>query len=163
MHEQIAQIIAEHAGVPLDKVTPLATLAGDLDLDSLDRVELAMRLEDRFHIKIDDRDVDDRKHSTVAGLIELVQDKICVRATRFASLGVLVQTVPFAAASYAEATDFPSGTSLLAKQADDTAMRHLRCAFEAGWNACADLTPEPTELRWDDDDDSAWQRYRANL
>lgn len=54
-------------------------LSEDLDLDSLDRIELAMRLEDEFNIEIPDKDVDRKSLGTVAGLIAYVEAKVAAR------------------------------------------------------------------------------------
>ena len=57
---------------------PLAD--GGLDLDSLDRVELAMRVEDEFHIEMPDGDVDLPALGTFGGLCSYVQGKLDSRA-----------------------------------------------------------------------------------
>lgn len=76
MYQEIIAVIADHAGMPAEKVTPLATLAVDLDLDSLDLIELGLAMERRFDILIGDDEVDDPSTGTVAGLVELVQNKM---------------------------------------------------------------------------------------
>lgn len=52
-----------------------STLVGDLELDSLDRIELAMCLEDAFGVDIPDNEVDDPKLNSVAALVELIEAK----------------------------------------------------------------------------------------
>ena len=55
MHVDAARaLIAEHLAVNLDTVQADAAFAGDLGADSLDMVELAMRLENELNILIDD-------------------------------------------------------------------------------------------------------------
>lgn len=51
--QQITKIIAEKLSISPDRVTPHATLE-DLGADSLDIVEIIMRLEEHFDIHIDD-------------------------------------------------------------------------------------------------------------
>jgi acyl carrier protein len=51
---KVRQIISEHLGVPIEKVTPRARLAEDLGADSLDCVELVMAFEEEFKITIAD-------------------------------------------------------------------------------------------------------------
>jgi acyl carrier protein len=76
IYERVQQVIANHAGVPLDQVTPLAELDQHLQLDSLDRIELAMKLEDEFNIEITDDEVDEPRYGRVDGLVALVVDKL---------------------------------------------------------------------------------------
>lgn len=54
-------------------------LVKDLDLDSLDRVELAMVLEDTFRIEIRDEEVDNPDLDHVGALIELVERKLAAK------------------------------------------------------------------------------------
>ncbi len=55
--EIIRQAIAEVTGKPLDGVTNPTRLSEDLGLRSLQRVELAVILEDRLKVKVPDRTV----------------------------------------------------------------------------------------------------------
>jgi acyl carrier protein len=75
-YERVQALIAKHAGVPLEQVTPMAELDQHLQLDSLDRIELAMRLEEEFHIQISDEEVDEDRYGRVDGLVALVTDKL---------------------------------------------------------------------------------------
>ena len=52
--ERVRAIIAEELGVELDRVTPEADISDDLGADSLDTVELVMRVEEEYGIEIDD-------------------------------------------------------------------------------------------------------------
>lgn len=54
----LKEILEEQLGVSLEEVTPEAKLQDDLGADSLDCVELVMRLEDDFGIEIPDEEVD---------------------------------------------------------------------------------------------------------
>jgi len=51
---KIKDIIAEHLGVELDKITKEAHFVDDLGADSLDQVELVMALEEEFGVEIPD-------------------------------------------------------------------------------------------------------------
>jgi acyl carrier protein len=53
-----------------------SSLVEDLDLDSLDRIELAMVLEDTFLIEITDAEVDNPMLDSVGALIDLVEQKL---------------------------------------------------------------------------------------
>ncbi len=47
-------IIVEIVGIDPEKVTPNKTLVDDLDIDSLTQVEMVVRAEDEFMVKITD-------------------------------------------------------------------------------------------------------------
>jgi acyl carrier protein len=67
-YEKLRAIIAKQ--LELDDasvITPESTFNGDLEVDSLDLIELVISIEDGFSIDIDD---------TTAGKIETVQDVI---------------------------------------------------------------------------------------
>jgi acyl carrier protein len=51
LEESLKLLMMERCGTPEEKFRPEATLQGDLALDSLDAVELAMALEDKYNIK----------------------------------------------------------------------------------------------------------------
>lgn len=57
-NEVIDEIIEEQLGVHREQVTPEASLIADLDMDSLDFVELVMALEEAFDLELDDEDVE---------------------------------------------------------------------------------------------------------
>ena len=52
--DQVKDIIAEELGLDREKVKDEAVLQTDLGADSLDIVELVMKLEDNFDMKIPD-------------------------------------------------------------------------------------------------------------
>lgn len=54
----VASIIAEHLAVPPEQVTPGASFREDLGADSLDMIQLAMLIETRFGIVIEDEEVE---------------------------------------------------------------------------------------------------------
>ncbi|HEX2058033.1 MAG TPA: phosphopantetheine-binding protein [Actinomycetota bacterium] len=73
--------IREHLsgrGLDAAKVTPDAELLRDLDLDSLDTMELTLGLEERFGIEIPDADLEGLV--TVADAVDLVRRKLSVGA-----------------------------------------------------------------------------------
>lgn len=67
----IAGIIAEFTGIPASKVTPEASLAEDLDLDSLLMVEIAMTAQDNLGVEIPDHELGTLK--TVQDIVSYVQ------------------------------------------------------------------------------------------
>jgi acyl carrier protein len=74
---EILEVIKEHLagrGMDTSKVTPDATLEGDLDLDSLDTVELTLAIEERYGIEIPDEDLEGLV--TVRDAVELIRNRI---------------------------------------------------------------------------------------
>jgi acyl carrier protein len=57
-----------------EKVTPQARFGEDLDADSLDLVELVMRLEEEFDISVDESELDGIE--TVKQALDLVGSKL---------------------------------------------------------------------------------------
>jgi acyl carrier protein len=74
---EILAAIREHLGgrgLDVAKIEPGAELLGDLDLDSLDTVELSLGLEERFGIEIPDEDLEDLV--TVQDAVRLIESKL---------------------------------------------------------------------------------------
>ena len=69
--QEIRAIIADVADLTPDDVSDDAVLKSNLGLDSLELVDLAQQLENRFAIEVADSDV--RASMTVRELITLVQ------------------------------------------------------------------------------------------
>jgi acyl carrier protein len=55
---KVTDIVAEQLNVDKDEVTADASFVEDLGADSLDQVELVMRLEEEFGIEIPDEDAE---------------------------------------------------------------------------------------------------------
>ena len=51
---QVKQIVVDHLGIDVAKVTPESKFIDDLGADSLDTVELVMAFEEKFGIEIPD-------------------------------------------------------------------------------------------------------------
>ena len=71
-------ILMDRCGVSEEAIQPEATLQADLELDSLDAVELAMAMEDEFNIKILDQDMKDLR--TVGDVLALVRQLMVKQA-----------------------------------------------------------------------------------
>ena len=69
--DQVKDIIAEELGLDREKVKDEAVLQTDLGADSLDIVELVMKLEDKFDMKIPDEDAEGLK--TVGDAISYIE------------------------------------------------------------------------------------------
>ena len=71
VQDTIFDIIARESGVDRAKITPDATLK-DLDIQSLDAVQILFEIEDHFKITMPDRDPNFDTES-VNGLVETVE------------------------------------------------------------------------------------------
>ncbi len=72
--KKIKSIIAEQAEVKPEEVTEKATFINDLGLDSLDMVELVMKLEEECGVEIPDEDAE--KLTTVGEAISYVEKRL---------------------------------------------------------------------------------------
>lgn len=75
-NEEVLVAIREHLhgrGIDGAKVVPEANLLADLDLDSLDTVELTLGIEERFGIEIRDEELEDV--STIGEVVALIGKK----------------------------------------------------------------------------------------
>ncbi|HPR17716.1 MAG TPA: acyl carrier protein [Candidatus Cloacimonadota bacterium] len=70
---KIKEIVVEELGVEESEVTPEASFIDDLGADSLDTVELIMKLEEEFDIEIPDEEAETL--TTVGRVIEYIQSK----------------------------------------------------------------------------------------
>ncbi len=71
---KVADMVVELVGVERTMVVPEARLMQDLNLDSLDAVELTLALEEEFDISVSDEEV--VRLDTISDVIELIQDKL---------------------------------------------------------------------------------------
>lgn len=79
--EEVFQAIKGHLvgrGLEEDRITPGAHLLADLDLDSLDTMELTLSLEQRFTIEVPDEELEGLE--TVEDAVELIEKKLQVSA-----------------------------------------------------------------------------------
>lgn len=74
IENKVKQAIVDKLGVEESKVTPEASFINDLGADSLDTVELVMKFEEEFDIKIPDEDAE--KIQTVGNAIEYINSKL---------------------------------------------------------------------------------------
>lgn len=71
MFEKIQEMIAEALGVDKEEVVATASFADDLSADSLDLFELAMSLEEEFHVEIPAEDLE--KIVTVGDVVKYIE------------------------------------------------------------------------------------------
>lgn len=71
--ERLRNIIVDQLNVNPEAVTPEARFQEDLGADSLDVVELVMKIEDEFKIEIPDEDAE--KIRTVGDAVKYIEEK----------------------------------------------------------------------------------------
>jgi acyl carrier protein len=72
--EKFKQCAVEVLAVEPDQVTRDARFADDLDADSLDLVELVMRLEEEFDVSVDEEELEGIE--TVGAAFDLITSKL---------------------------------------------------------------------------------------
>ncbi|CAM2066989.1 acyl carrier protein [Sulfidibacter corallicola] len=72
--EQVKSVIAEELEVEESQVSMESQIVDDLGADSLDVVELIMRLEEKFEIEIPDEDAE--KIQTVGDAVKFIEAKM---------------------------------------------------------------------------------------
>ena len=72
--EKFKQCAVEVLAVEADQVTREARFADDLDADSLDLVELVMRLEEEFDVSVDEEELEGIE--TVGAAFDLIVAKL---------------------------------------------------------------------------------------
>lgn len=75
--EKVREIIAEQVALDLEQVTEQSGLVADLDVDSLDLVEICMSVEEEFNIEI--ADDESEKLTTVESIVHLINRKLAAR------------------------------------------------------------------------------------
>ena len=73
IEDKVRDILVDQLIVDETDITPEARLREDLDADSLDVVEIGLRIEETFGFFVDDEDGDNLK--TVADVVALVEKK----------------------------------------------------------------------------------------
>ncbi|MEY3431836.1 MAG: hypothetical protein RIS53_734 [Bacillota bacterium] len=72
--EKIREVVAKKFKVQPDKVNITTRLREDLNVDSLDAVELIMELEDTFKVKIADDEA--QKLKTIGDIVNFIKPKV---------------------------------------------------------------------------------------
>jgi len=70
--EKVQEIVAEKLGVEKSKITNEASFIDDLGADSLDTVELIMKMEEEFDIEIPDEEAE--KLKTVGDVVNYLDN-----------------------------------------------------------------------------------------
>ncbi len=61
LFEQVKETMVETLNCDEEKIVPEASIADDLNIDSLDAVELVMALEDKLGVRIPDQELENLK------------------------------------------------------------------------------------------------------
>lgn len=72
--EMLKAIAVNDIGIDADKITPESNIIKDLGLDSLDIVDMLMKVEETFGVTIDDSDVAEMK--TVADVVRFIENNV---------------------------------------------------------------------------------------
>lgn len=75
--KKVTEIVAEKNDMIPGNVLPESRFGEDLGIDSLDRVELVMEIEEAFKVKFED--VEMEKITTVKDAVELVEKKLSAK------------------------------------------------------------------------------------
>ena len=73
MFEKVKKILVDELNVDESKVTPEASIKGDLGADSIDIVQLLMAMENEFGVTVSEDDADNLK--TVGDIVSLIDSK----------------------------------------------------------------------------------------
>jgi len=71
--DQVAKIVADELNVDVSEVTEGSRFIEDLGADSLDQVELIMKLEESFDLEVPEEDAE--KMQTVKDVVNYVEEK----------------------------------------------------------------------------------------
>lgn len=71
MFEKVKTILLDYTEVPADEITLMTDLVNDLDLNSLDVVNIVVAFEDEFEIEIPDRAI--RNLTTVEDIVKYLE------------------------------------------------------------------------------------------
>ena len=69
--EKVKEVMINTLNCDEEKILPEANLAEDLNIDSLDAVELVMALEEKYEIKIPDAELENLK--TVNDIVDCIE------------------------------------------------------------------------------------------
>jgi len=72
--EKVQNIISESIDIDVEKIIPEATLTDDLEIDSLELVDLTMNFESDLGVTIEDSELEGIK--TVGDIVDLIEKKL---------------------------------------------------------------------------------------
>ena len=68
---RIAVIIEEATGVDVEEIELDSNITDDLHIDSVSRINVAIRIEDAFHVRIEEEDIDAAR--TVKDIVRVIE------------------------------------------------------------------------------------------
>ena len=71
LEKKVIKIISETAEVPEEKIKLESNIMGDLELESLDVVDLVSAFEEEFGVEIEDEDI--KKFQTVKDIVDYLK------------------------------------------------------------------------------------------
>lgn len=74
MYEKVKELLVNALDLAEESISPDALLEEDLNIDSLDVIELSIEIESEFDIVIEDREVETIK--TVKDLCDVIENKL---------------------------------------------------------------------------------------
>ena len=74
MNEEVIKIISEVVEIPVKKIKLESDLINDLELESLDLVNLISEFENRYNITVDDKDI--KNLHTVSDIIDYINSHV---------------------------------------------------------------------------------------
>ena len=74
MFEEIRELISENLGIAKKEINMDSRLKEDLGADSLDAVEIAMIVEERHNVQIEDEDL--QRLEVVGDIVKALEDKV---------------------------------------------------------------------------------------
>lgn len=74
IEQEILKKVSVYAGIPVDHISKYDNFTTDLGLDSLDKIEIVMELEEFFNIELPDDETE--KCNNVADSVNLVSSKL---------------------------------------------------------------------------------------
>lgn len=72
--ESVIAIVKKETGI--DDVKPEMSLEKDIGIDSLDKIQIAMALEEQFNIDIPDDELDRLEHDKISGIADYIDRRI---------------------------------------------------------------------------------------
>ena len=70
---EVARVLEATTGIEREEISERSRLDGDLNVDSLSKVDTAVRLEEKFGVRIEEEDI--LQASTVGDLVTLIERK----------------------------------------------------------------------------------------
>lgn len=67
---RVRHVLVKVSGVPIERMPESASLEDDIELNSLERIETGMMLEEEFGIALSDDEVDQTCMSTIGGIAD---------------------------------------------------------------------------------------------